>query len=155
MPLRVCKWFAKTEGHCDACKYKDACDGMNEQLRDAWCEVWERTHDRIHGGYADREREFCRDCPGMCNECPLDDNCPYDTGYNIEEEENGMNLYEAIQAAQGGRIYRKATGTVVCFQSGMYAKKNNLNAFPTLEDMTATDWYPVRPGSVRDRVTLI
>lgn len=154
MSIRVCEVEANSEGHCAVCQYKGTCTESGDHPRDAWCEVWERTHDRIHGGYADREREFCRDCPGMCNECPLDDNCPYDTGYNIEEE-NGMNIYEAIQAAQGGRIYRKATWTVVRFQSGMYAKKNNLNAFPTLEDMTATDWYPVRPGSVRDRVTLI
>lgn len=66
-----------------------------------------------------------------------------------------MNMHDAVKAANGGRIYRKATGQVIRFKSGKRPEKNNSNIFPTLEDVMANDWFPVRPGSERAHETLI
>lgn len=66
-----------------------------------------------------------------------------------------MNLCEAVKAAQGGRVYRKATGAVLRFVSGNGFKAPQSAYQLTLEDMTADDWHVVRRGSERDSRTLL
>ena len=61
-----------------------------------------------------------------------------------------MNLCEAVKAAMGGRVYRKATGMILRFVSGADFKCNQIAYNLTLEDMTANDWHVVRRGSERD-----
>ena len=48
-----------------------------------------------------------------------------------------MNMHDAVKAANGGRIYRKATGQVILFRRGKRLESNTYNIFPTLEDIMA------------------
>lgn len=61
-----------------------------------------------------------------------------------------MNLCEAVKAANGGRVYRKATGAILRFVSGDNFEHTRLLYDLTLEDMTANDWHVVRRFSERD-----
>lgn len=61
-----------------------------------------------------------------------------------------MNLCEAVKSAQGGRVYRKATGAILRFVSGDDFESPKITYYLTLEDMTANDWHVVRRGSERD-----
>ncbi len=65
-----------------------------------------------------------------------------------------MNLCEAVKAARGGRVYRKATGAVLHFVSGDDFESSQISYDLTLEDVLADDWHVVRRGSLRDNRNL-